>query len=89
MTVRKLDDGKPKLWLAEVYPQGRDGPRKRKRFATKGEALAWEKWLLEESNSNPWLTANKVTEDKRRLSWPETPTRLLIQSLFHRVQQSR
>ncbi len=36
MTVRKLDDGKPKLWLAEVYPQGRDGPRKRKRFATKG-----------------------------------------------------
>lgn len=21
MTVRKLDDGKPKLWLAEVYPQ--------------------------------------------------------------------
>ncbi|MGL6517357.1 phage integrase [Aeromonas caviae] len=68
MTVRKLDDGKPRLWLAEVYPQGREGPRKRKRFATKGEALAWEKWLLEESNSNPWLTANKVTEDKRRLS---------------------
>lgn len=68
MSVRKLDDGKPHLWLAEVYPQGREGPRKRKRFATKGEALAWEKWLLEESNSNPWLTANKVTEDKRRLS---------------------
>jgi len=68
MTVRKLDDGKPRPWLAEVYPQGRDGPRKRKRFATKGEAQVWEKWLLEESNSNPWLTANKVTEDKRRLS---------------------
>ncbi|MFM5670909.1 tyrosine-type recombinase/integrase [Aeromonas hydrophila] len=68
MTVRKLDDGKPRLWLAEVYPQGRKGPRKRKRFATKGEAQAWEKWLLDESNSNPWLTANKVTEDKRRLS---------------------
>ena len=68
MTVRKLNDDKPKFWLAEVYPQGREGPRKRKRFATKGEALAWEKWLLEESNSNPWLSANKVTEDKRRLS---------------------
>lgn len=68
MTVRKLDYGKPRLWLAEVYPQGREGPRKRKRFATKGEALVWEKWLLEESNSNPWLSANKVTEDKRRLS---------------------
>lgn len=40
MTVRKLDDGKPLLWLVEVYPQGREGPRKR--FATKGEAAAWE-----------------------------------------------
>ena len=68
MTVRKLDDGKPRPWLAEVYPQGRDGPRKRKRFATKGEAQVWEKWLLEESNSNPWLTTNKVAEDKRHLS---------------------
>lgn len=68
MSIRKLDDGKPRLWLAEVYPQGRDGPRKRKRFATKGEAQVWEKWLLEESNSNPWLTTNKVAEDKRHLS---------------------
>ncbi|UBO74883.1 phage integrase [Aeromonas rivuli] len=68
MTVRKLDDGKPHIWLAEVYPQGREGPRKRKRFATKGEALVWEKWLLEEHNSNPWLATNGVAEDKRRLS---------------------
>ena len=42
MTVRKLDDGKPKLWLVEIYPQGRNGPRKRKRFATKGEAPPWQ-----------------------------------------------
>ena len=26
MTVCKLDDGKPLLWLVEVYPQGREGP---------------------------------------------------------------
>ncbi|CAJ1887943.1 phage integrase [Aeromonas veronii] len=55
MTVRKLDDGKPKLWLAEVYPQGREGPRKRKRFATKGEALAWERFTLDEHQAKPWL----------------------------------
>lgn len=56
MTVRKLDDGKPRLWLAEVYPQGRDGPPKRfvtKRFATKGEAQVWERWLLVETGELP------------------------------------
>ncbi len=54
--------------LPKFTPKAATAPRKRKRFATKGEAQVWEKWLLEESNSNPWLTANKVTEDKRRLS---------------------
>ena len=51
MTVRKLDDGKPRLRLAEVYPQGRDGPPKR--FATKGEAQVWETWLLVETGELP------------------------------------
>ncbi|MGL5668765.1 MAG: phage integrase [Shewanella sp.] len=55
MTVRKLSDGKPKPWLAEVYPQGRDGPRKRKRFHTKAEASAWESFVLDEHKSKPWL----------------------------------
>ena len=64
MTVRKLDDGKPKPWLAEVYPQGRDGPRKRKRFATKGEALAWEKHML----AQPWQQPEASNVDERRLS---------------------
>lgn len=64
MTVRKLDDGKPKLWLAEVYPQGRDGPRKRRRFATKGEALAWEKHML----AQPWQQPEASNVDERRLS---------------------
>lgn len=40
MTFHKIDDGKPRLWLVEVYPQGRKGPRKR--FATEGAALAGE-----------------------------------------------
>ena len=64
MTVRKLDDDKPKLWLVEVYPQGRDGPRKRKRFATKGEALAWEKHML----AQPWQQPEASNVDERRLS---------------------
>lgn len=64
MTVRKLDDSKPKLWLVEVYPEGRGGPRKRKRFATKGEALAWEKHVL----AQPWQQPEVEHGDERRLS---------------------
>lgn len=63
MTVRKLDDGKPKPWLVEVYPQGRDGPRKRKRHATKGEALVWEKHML----AQPWQQPEAGNVDERRL----------------------
>lgn len=55
MTVRKLDDGKPLPWLADIRPGGRNGPRRRKRFATKGEATAWELWQLEQSADKPWL----------------------------------
>lgn len=60
MTVRKQASGK---WLAEVYPQGRVGPRKRKQFVTKGEALAWEKHML----AQPWQQAEVVSGDERRL----------------------
>ncbi|HCT5133071.1 TPA: tyrosine-type recombinase/integrase [Aeromonas hydrophila] len=55
MTVRKLDDSKPLPWLADIRPGGRNGPRRRKRFATKGEATAWELWQLEQSADKPWL----------------------------------
>ncbi|MBP3142256.1 phage integrase [Aliivibrio fischeri] len=65
MTVRKLDDGKKNPWLCDLYPQGRKGKRVRKRFATKGEALAYEKFILVESNDKPWLTEKS---DNRRLS---------------------
>ncbi|MFC5705446.1 hypothetical protein ACFPVW_05030 [Aeromonas eucrenophila] len=40
MSIRKLDDGKPLPWIADMRPGGRDGPRRRKRFATKAEATA-------------------------------------------------
>ncbi|WP_017778670.1 phage integrase [Aeromonas dhakensis] len=71
MTVRKLDDDKPLPWLADVRPAGRDGPRRRKRFATKAEATAWEVWQLEAHTAKPWLgegEPDNETADTRRLS---------------------
>ncbi|PXV56873.1 tyrosine-type recombinase/integrase [Aeromonas dhakensis] len=72
MTIRKLDDGKPLPWLADIRPGGRNGPRRRKRFATKGEAAAWELWQLEQFAEKPWLgddeQAAEPVADTRRLS---------------------
>ncbi|WP_333881260.1 tyrosine-type recombinase/integrase [Atlantibacter hermannii] len=62
MTIRKQSDGK---WLCDVYLDGRDGKRIRKKFATKGEAIAFESHTLEEANKKPWLTEK---EDRRKLS---------------------
>lgn len=42
MAVRKLPSGK---WLSETYPEGRTGKRSRKQFASKGEALSYERQL--------------------------------------------
>lgn len=42
MAVRKLPTGK---WLSETYPEGRTGKRVRKQFASKGEALSYERQL--------------------------------------------
>lgn len=47
MTIRKQPNGK---WLCECYPNGRDGKRVRKQFATKGEAVAFEKFTMDEVN---------------------------------------
>lgn len=52
MAVRKLTTGK---WICECYPAGRSGRRVRKQFATKGEALAFERHTMEETESKPWL----------------------------------
>lgn len=40
MTIRKHNSGQ---WLCECYPYGRSGKRIRKLFATKGEALSFER----------------------------------------------
>ncbi|AUY26284.1 site-specific integrase [Cronobacter sakazakii] len=62
MTVRKLPNGK---WICECYPGGREGKRIRKQFATKGEAIAFESFTMEETDSKPWLGEKA---DRRKLS---------------------
>ena len=52
MAVRKLTTGQ---WICECYPAGRSGRRVRKQFATKGEALAFERHTMDEADSKPWL----------------------------------
>ncbi len=61
MTVRKLTTG---MWLCECYPTGATGKRIRKQFATKGEALAFERYTMEEIDDKPWLGDK---DDKRTL----------------------
>ena len=66
MTVRKLSDGQ---WVADFYTvnrsDGKQGQRLRKKFSTKGEALAFENYTLQKIEDTPWLGQGK---DKRRLS---------------------
>ncbi|HGJ5865932.1 MAG TPA: tyrosine-type recombinase/integrase [Arsenophonus nasoniae] len=62
MTVRKTENSQ---WLCDLRPNGRDGKRIRKLFSTRGEALNYEKYILEETVDKPWLGEK---EDLRRLS---------------------
>lgn len=66
MTVRKLSDGQ---WVADFYTvnrsDGKQGKRVRKKFATKGEALAFENYTLQKFEDSPWLGDGK---DKRSLT---------------------
>ncbi|SNY76655.1 hypothetical protein SAMN02744775_03533 [Enterobacter sp. CC120223-11] len=52
MAVRKLDTGK---WICECNPAGHSGRRVRKLFATKSEALAFERHTIDETKAKPWL----------------------------------
>lgn len=52
MAVTKLANGK---WQAQVFPNGRDGRRVRRLFATKGEALAFERYIKDQTIDKPWL----------------------------------
>ncbi|MGF1758839.1 hypothetical protein L4D76_13025 [Photobacterium sagamiensis] len=62
MSVRKQTDG---TWICECHPQGRQGKRLRKKFATKGEALAFERFTMREIEDKPWLGEKG---DNRRLT---------------------
>lgn len=63
MAVKKLASGK---WQCQVFPQGRDGRRIRKLFATKGEALAFENYVKNSTNDTPWT--GEINTDTRTLS---------------------
>lgn len=65
MSIRNLKDNSKKPWLCECYPQGREGKRIRKKFATKGEAAAFERFTMNEVDDKPWLGEKT---DHRRLS---------------------
>lgn len=62
MAVHRQSTGK---WLCECYPAGREGRRVRKQFATKGEALAFERFTMEQVDNKPWLGE---AIDRRKLS---------------------
>ena len=65
MSVRNLKDGSTKPWICECYPNGRAGKRVRKKFATKGEAKAFELHTMEEIDDKPWMG---IKPDNRRMS---------------------
>lgn len=62
MTVRKIESGE---WLCDLRPNGAKGKRIRKKFATKGEALAYEKFIAAQLEDKPWMGEK---QDNRRLS---------------------
>lgn len=57
MAIRKNPGGG---WICELYPNGASGKRIRKKFATKGEALAFEQYTIQ----TPWT---EEKEDRRTL----------------------
>lgn len=72
MAIRKLTDGSPKPWLCDLYIDvGGTPKRKRKKFATKGEALAFERFIVDPS-ATPWIEQNipadEAPGEQRRLS---------------------
>ena len=65
MYISNLKDGSKKPWLCECYPNGRTGKRIRKKFATKGEAAAFERFTMKEVDDKPWMG---IKPDNRRMS---------------------
>ncbi|MFJ5341623.1 tyrosine-type recombinase/integrase [Pectobacterium sp. CHL-2024] len=64
MTITKKD----RKWLLDFYPEGKPkgkpSKRIRKTFSTKGEALAYQKHVIENLHNKPWLDGK---EDRRTL----------------------
>ncbi|OOC12739.1 integrase [Dickeya dadantii] len=60
MAVNKLPSGK---WLCQCFPYGRDGQRVRKQFATRGEALAYERRLMAEKKGISTETNSTTLQD--------------------------
>ena len=63
MSIRNLKDGSKKPWFCECYPNGRAGKRVRKRFTTKGEAAAFELFIMKQVDDKPWM--GEKTDDRR------------------------
>lgn len=55
-------------WLLDFYPegkpQGKNSKRIRRTFSTKGEALAYQNYIMENVHTKPWLDGK---EDRRKL----------------------
>lgn len=62
MAVKKLTSGE---WLCDFRVDGRESRRVRKRFSTKGEAVAYEQYYRDEAQNKPWMSEK---EDRRKLS---------------------
>lgn len=63
MTIKKLDSGE---WLVDCRPEGRDGPRIRKKFRMKGEALYYQNRIMGDGAKGAFVKKPKV--DSRRMS---------------------
>jgi integrase len=62
MSIKKVEN----KWLVDLYPNGREGKRVRKKFDTRIEAQRFEKHILAKASSDKdW---NESSSDNRRLS---------------------
>ena len=63
MTIKKLDDGQ---WLVDCRPEGRNGPRIRKKFRTKNEAMVYQNRIMGDGAKGEFEKRPK--RDERRLT---------------------
>lgn len=63
MTIKKLEDGR---YEVDCRPEGRNGPRIRKKFRTKNEAMVYERQILGDGAHGSF--EKKPKRDERRLS---------------------